>query len=179
MKLNKEHLGCRICRSELKDEVEKELKKGRRIRDITFEFVNFFEIDLHLLEQSIGNHFRNHYTEPHELTDKEKDFLKRVANGTATKEEQVRVIATKAMEKALLYPQTVKITDLLKLEQFRLRKQKAEERVHWELRQAKGCSPYTNTEINEFYQNYQKMWAYLAFLKGLTKIKAKITGTIK
>ena len=134
MKLNKEHLGCRICRSEIKDEVEKELKKGRRIRDVAFEFISFFEVDLHLLEQSIGNHLKNHYIEPHELTEKEKDFLKRVEDGTATQEEKARVITAKAMEKALLYPETLKFSDLLKLEQFRLRKEKAQEKIQWGLR---------------------------------------------
>jgi len=111
-----------------------ELKKGRKFRDVAIEFVDFFGIDLHLLEQSIGTHFKRHYIEPHELTDKEIDFLERVKSGTATQEEQARIIATKAFEKALLHPETVKISDLLKLEAFKLRKQKAQEKRQWRLR---------------------------------------------
>ncbi len=131
--LNKPHLGCRICRSEIQNEIEIELKKGRRFRDIAMEFVGYFEVDLHLLEQSIGTHFRRHYIEPHELTEKEKQFLRRVENGTATQEEKIRMIATKAFEKVLLYPETLKISDMLKFEQLKLRKQKALERRDWKI----------------------------------------------
>lgn len=128
------HQACRICRSdpEVRSEIEEALVvEGKKFSEVGREWVDFFEINFHLLEQSIGTHFKKHL-DP-KITTEDLKLLNRIKEGTASFDEITRVLQAKALEKILRKPNSVKISDWLKSENLKIKKQKAEEKSNFAL----------------------------------------------
>lgn len=118
---------CRVCKTEpkLRDEIDKALLKGEKFRDVAKEYLDYFDCDLHLLEQSLATHLKKkHITQTHELTADEVDFLRRFKEGTVSFEEASRVMALKVFEKMLKNPgENVKVKDWLDSELLNIKQQ--------------------------------------------------------
>lgn len=113
------HYACRICNSERREEIEKMLLRKVQYRAIAREFMGYFNCDLHLLEQSIGNHREKHL--PKELTAEEKELLEKYKTGKISVEELARYTAAIAFENILRNPHCLKFSDFLKLERLKIK----------------------------------------------------------
>ena len=120
------HQRCRICISEYKKEVEKLLSQKVLFREIARMYEEGFDCDLHLLEQSVGNHAKKHL--PKELTKQDRELLKRVKNGEVSKDEMKRIIAARAFEYAIRNPHRFTFNHFIKLQQLQMREERMKQR---------------------------------------------------
>lgn len=126
------HYKCRICKSESRQEIDKSLLTKEPYRNIAKKFIDGFDCDLHLLEQSISNHSKHlSRASLHELTDGELSFLNRLKNGDATTSEINRMVAVKVFEKILRYPDDLRFVDFFRSELLALKKQELESKNSW------------------------------------------------
>lgn len=127
------HAGCRVCISEYKKAVEKLLSQRLGFRAIARKYQKAFNIDLHLLEQSIGTHYKKH--RPKELTKEEKELLERVRKDEVSIDEIQRFVRAKAVENMLMNPHRLTFNHFIKLQQLQMREVKMKQRRlgQWEL----------------------------------------------
>lgn len=126
------HYKCRICKSEKRQEIDKSLLAKEPYRNIAKKFIDGFDCDLHLLEQSIASHGKHmSQTSSHELTDEEISFVNRLKNGDATSLEINRMVAAKVFEKILRYPDDLRFVDFFRSELLALKKQEMEGKKSW------------------------------------------------
>lgn len=127
------HAGCRICKSDEKEAIEARLAQKVWYRTIALEFVNAFDCDPHLLEQSIGNHAKKHL--PKELTKEDQALLEKVKKGEVSKDEMKNIIAARAFEYAIRNPHRLSFNHFIKLQQLQMREGKMKQRRlgQWEL----------------------------------------------
>jgi|SRR3989344_2539883 len=118
------HYTCRICNSDERKAIEARLSQKVPYRTVALEFMIAFECDLHLLEQSIGNHAKKHL--PKELTKEEQALLERVKKGEVSRDEMQIFIATRAFENAMRNPERLSFNHFIKLQQLKMRKEKME-----------------------------------------------------
>ncbi len=121
---------CRICYSEHREEIEKLLSQRLQFRDIARKYQKAFDIDLHLLEQSIGTHYKKH--RPKELTEEEKEFILRIQKGEVGIEEIQRFIAVRAVDNALRNPHRLSFSHFIKLQQLEMRREKMKQKRGWD-----------------------------------------------
>ncbi len=130
---------CRICVSEtsIRGSIERELLKGKTYRVVAKQFSEHFKVDLHNLEQSIGNHYRNHLGKNNQteesLSQEELNFLERVGKGEVSLEEATRVVAKKAFEKILKNPNSIKVENWLQSELLKIKRQEVENQNSWRM----------------------------------------------
>lgn len=126
------HYKCRICKSGNRQEIDKSLLAKEPYRDTAKKFIDDFDCDLHLLEQSIASHSKHlSQTSSHELTEEETGFLNRLKNGDATTSEIGRMVAVKVFEKILRYPDDLRFVDFFRSELLALKKQELESKNSW------------------------------------------------
>jgi len=126
---------CRICNSEdsVKEPIGCELLSGKSYRNIAKQFLDFFDCDLHSLEQSIAKHYKNHLSKSNEvlLTSEDTELLRRFREGSVDFDEASRIIATKAFERILRNPSSVQVRDWLQSELIRIKKQEMDDKNNW------------------------------------------------
>ncbi len=124
---------CRICRSGSRSEIEEALHDGKAFRDIAKQFIGFFDCNLHLLEQSIARHKKNHNDKPQEriLTKEQIDFLDRISEGKVGLEEGSRIVATMVFEKMLNNPDKIKFADFYNTELLKIKQTEVRDRNYW------------------------------------------------
>lgn len=128
------NFNCRICRSDLKTEVELELANGETFRKVASKFLDRFSCDLHLLEQSIASHFKNHRSEmnaSHALVPDEIELLQRLKQGTVSLDEVSRVVASKVFERILRNPDDLRFIDFFRTELLKLKQREVDDRNNW------------------------------------------------
>ncbi len=122
---------CRVCRSEHRKQIEEALSSGGRFRDVAKEYKDYFDCDLHLLEQSLATHLKKkhiNHNQTHELTAEEEDFLERFGRGEVSFEEASAIVAVKVFEKLLKNPDEVTYTDFIRTEILKIKQQKINRR---------------------------------------------------
>lgn len=125
---------CRICKSKKRIEVEKALGEGQEFREVAKTFLDRFDCNLHLLEQSLASHYRKHLTnniESRELTQAEQELLKRFERGDVDLEEASRVVASRVFEKILRNPDQLKYIDFFRTELLKIKEQESTNRNNW------------------------------------------------
>lgn len=122
------HYACRICNSEYKEDIEQMLIDKMQYRKIAQVFEEYFECDLHLLEQSIANH-KNHI--PKELTQEEKDLLKRFEKGEVALDEISKIVAVKVFEKMLKNPDDFRFIDFFRTELLKIKQEETQIKDQW------------------------------------------------
>jgi hypothetical protein len=122
------HYACRICNSEHKKVIEDLLSKKIRYRDIARKFINGFDCDLHLLEQSIASH-KNHIEK--ELSDEEIKLLDRIKNGEIELNEISRIVAAKVFEKMLKNPNDWHYLDFFRIELLKIKQEETQLKENW------------------------------------------------
>ncbi len=120
------HYACRICCSEYREEIEELVSQRVRFRGVARKYQKAFDIDLHLLEQSIGTHYKKH--RPKELTKEEKEFLERVRKDELSTVEIQRFVAAKALGNMLMNPHRLKLNDVFRMQNLLLRKEKIQQK---------------------------------------------------
>lgn len=116
------HASCRICTADEKEAIEAHLAQKVPYRTIAIEFINAFDCDPHLLEQSIGNHAKKHL--PKKLTKEEEVLLERVKKGEVSKDEMKNIIAVRAFEYAIRNPRRLSFNHFIKLQQLQNRQKR-------------------------------------------------------
>lgn len=126
---------CRVCNSEdsVKESIQRELLKGKSYRDISKQFLNFFDCDVHSLEQSVAKHHKSHLniSGDGELTNEDTELLERFREGKVGFDEASRIIASKAFERILRNPASVQVRDWLQSELVRIKRQELENKNNW------------------------------------------------
>lgn len=120
------HATCRICTSDEKEAIETRLSKKVSYRTIALEYMNAFDCNPHLLEQSVGNHAKKHL--PKELTKEDQALLERVKKGEVNKDEMKRIIAARAFEYAIRNPQRLSFNHFIKLQQLQMREERVKQK---------------------------------------------------
>lgn len=130
------NLNCRICRSKLKKEIEEAISHGQEFRDVAKQYLDSFDCDLHLLEQSIAGHFKKHLnskSSSNELTSEDLILLERFKKGEVDFDEASRIIATKVFEKILSNPGSIQVRDWLQSELLKIKRQELADRNTWSM----------------------------------------------
>ena len=126
---------CRICKSKVKKDIERAISEGKSFRDVAKHYLDKFDCDLHLLEQSIATHIKKHYSNTgsnsSELTPEDLELLERFKKGEVEFDEASRVIATIAFEKILATPGSIQVRDWLQSELVKIKRQELSEKNNW------------------------------------------------
>lgn len=157
------HQTCRICRcdEEVRNKIEEGLVlEGKKFREVAKEWQGYFLIDLHLLEQSIGTHYKKHLDPRIKAEDLE--LLRRFEEGAADSDEMLNKLSAKMFEGILRNQESVKMSDWLRLEKLKIRKEKLGEKENFALDFTKrlfaGHLPAKNCIKcgHPFFENYEK-----------------------
>ncbi len=125
------HASCRICYSKYREEIEELLSQRLQFREIARRYEGNFDCNLHLLEQSIGRHYKRH--SPKELTEEEKGLLEKIEKGDNSAADKLqRIIAAKTFENMLLNPNRIKFNDYIRMQNLLLRKDKMKQKRGWD-----------------------------------------------
>ncbi|MBI4065336.1 hypothetical protein HY409_03125 [Candidatus Gottesmanbacteria bacterium] len=124
------HYACRICYSEYREEIEKLLSQRLKFREVARKYQETFNVDLHLLEQSIATHYKKH--RPKEPTEEEKELLERIRKDEVSIDEIQRFVAVKAVENMLLNPNRIKFNDYIRTQNLLMRKEKMKQKRSWD-----------------------------------------------
>lgn len=120
---------CRICFSKNKEDIENLLLKGELTkRDIAKQYLNSFECNLHLLEQSVATH-KDHMGKP--LSREDRELLDRFGRGEVSLEETSRIVASKAFERMFKHPDSGRFIDFFRMELLKLKLQENKKKDNW------------------------------------------------
>lgn len=124
---------CRVCKSVHKDKIEAALVAGDMFRDIAKNYIDYFDCDLHLLEQSVAVHYKKHIirNKNNNLTSEQIDFLQRLKEGKVGLEEGSRIVAAMVFEKILKNPDDIRFIDFFRTELLKIKQQETTDRNHW------------------------------------------------
>lgn len=123
---------CRICKSKFKEEVEQVISEGKGFREAAKQFLNYFDCDLHLLEQSISTHIKRHQNisrKSSDLTGEDLELIGKFRKGNLSFNEMQRELAARAFEKILRNPESVHVRDWLQSEMVKIKKSELSERT--------------------------------------------------
>lgn len=123
---------CRVCKSKVKKDVEQAISEGQSFRDVAKHYLDKFDCDLHLLEQSIAVHIKKHLNNSShstELTQEDIELLERFRKGHLSFGEMQRELAARAFAKILKSPDSIHIRDWLQSEMIKIKRSELGERT--------------------------------------------------
>lgn len=122
------HYICRICNSDSREEIEQLLNQRLQYREIAKTYLDSFDCDLHLLEQSIAGH-KKHI--PKKLTQQEDELLGKLEKGEVGIDEMSRIVAVKVFDKMLKNPDDFRFIDFFRTELLKLKAEENKVKDDW------------------------------------------------